>query len=73
MIILDDVEIGKHLKNVILKKYNSIRQFCKAYLELKDGSTNDEEIRKLLNRFSQILKGEKNIFRLVIFHLSRNF
>lgn len=59
MIILDDVEIGKHLKNVILKKYNSIRQFCKAYLELKDGSTNDEEIRKLLNRFSQILKGEK--------------
>ncbi len=57
----DDVKVGNYLKSLILKKFSSIRQFCRAYLELRDGTTNDEEIRKLLNRFSQILKGVKRI------------
>lgn len=57
----DDRKIGIYLRQTILKKYDSIRRFCRAYLELRDGSTNDEEIRKLLNRFSQILKGVKRI------------
>ena len=57
----DDVKVGAYLKAQILKKYSSVRQFCRAYLELRDGSTDDEEIRKLLNRFSQILKGTKRI------------
>ena len=57
----DDRKIRIYLRQTILKKYDSIRRFCRAYLELRDGSTNDEEIRKLLNRFSQILKGVKRI------------
>ena len=57
----NDTAIGEFLRTAILKKYESIRKFCRAYLELKDGQTDDEEIRKLLNRFSQILKGTKRI------------
>lgn len=57
----DGNKLGLHLREVIYKNYESVRQFCKAYLELRDGETNDEEIRKLLNRFSQILKGTKRI------------
>lgn len=57
----DNRQIGIYLRQAILKKYDSIRKFCRAYLELRDGSTNDEEIRKLLNRFSQILKGVKRV------------
>ncbi|MBP3918389.1 MAG: hypothetical protein J6I50_04380 [Clostridia bacterium] len=57
----DDCKVGAYLRQTIYQKYDSIRKFCRAYLELKDGSTNDEEIRKLLNRFSQILKGVKRL------------
>ena len=57
----DPKRIGENLRIKILEKYGSIRKFCRAYLEERDGSTDDEEIRKLLNRFSQILKGTKNI------------
>lgn len=57
----DNAKIGIYLRSVILQKYDSIRKFCRAYLELMDGLTNDDEIRKLLNRFSQILKGTKRI------------
>ena len=57
----DGNKLGLHLREVIYKNYESVRQFCKAYLELRDGETNDEEIRKLLNRFSQMLKGTKRI------------
>ena len=59
--IENDTAIGEYLRTVILKNYESIRKFCRAYLELRDGKTDDEEIRKLLNRFSQILKGTKRI------------
>lgn len=57
----NDTAIGEYLRSAIKEKYESIRKFCRAYLELRDGQTNDEEIRKLLNRFSQILKGSKRI------------
>lgn len=57
----DDIKIGAYLRSAILRNYDSIRKFCRAYLVLRDGSANDEEIRKLLNRFSQILKGKKRI------------
>lgn len=53
--------LGSYLRSLINNKYGPVRRFCRAYLELRDGSTNDEEIRKLENRFSQILKGEKRI------------
>lgn len=60
-------EIGAYLKKVILSKYPSCRQFCVAYVDLtlKIGDDpNDirsDEIRKLTNRLSQILKGVKAI------------
>ena len=57
----DDRVIGEYLHSLIKERFKSVRQFCKRYLELRDGATDDEAIRKLLNRFSQILKGEKRI------------
>ncbi len=57
----DSTALGAYLRTLINKKYDSIRKFCRAYLELRDGSADDESIRKLLNRFSQILKGRKRI------------
>lgn len=57
----DPKKIGENLKIKIHAKYDNTRQFCRAYLEERDGSTDNEEIRKLQNRFSQILKGSRNI------------
>lgn len=60
-------EIGAYLKEVILSKYLSCRQFCVAYVDLTldlQDDPNDirsDEIRKLTNRLSQILKGVKAI------------
>lgn len=59
--------IGAYLKKAILSKYPSCRQFCVAYVDLTwkiDNDPNDmrsDEIRKLTNRLSQILKGVKAI------------
>ena len=57
----DDRVIGEYLRSLIREKYKSDRQFCKAYLMLRDGSTDDEAIHKVQNRFSQIFKGIKRI------------
>ena len=60
-------EIGKYLKELILSKYSSCRQFCISYVDMTIDFSNDindqrsEEIRKLTNRLSQILKGKKSI------------
>jgi len=60
-------EIGAYLKKLILSKYPSCRQFCVAYVDLTMDFSDDpqdqrsEEIRKLTNRLSQILKGKKSI------------
>ncbi len=59
-------EIGTYLKQLILSKYPSCRKFCIAYFDLiKSGNYPEElvldEIRKLTNRLSQILKGKKAI------------
>lgn len=59
-------EIGAYLKQLILSKYPSCRQFCIAYFELIKMENYPEElvldeIRKLTNRLSQILKGKKAI------------
>lgn len=60
-------EIGAYLKKLILSKYPSQRQFCIAYIDLAMDFSDDpqdqrsEEVRKLTNRLSQILKGEKGI------------
>ena len=60
-------EIGAYLKKLILSKYPSCRQFCIAYIDLTVDFSDDpqdlrsDEIRKLTNRLSQILKGKKGI------------
>ena len=60
-------EIGSYLKKVILSKYPSCRKFCIDYVDLTlkiDDDPNDiisDEVRKLTNRLSQILKGTKAI------------
>ena len=60
-------EIGAYLKELILSKYPSCRQFCIAYIDLTCDFSDDpqdlrsDEIRKLTNRLSQILKGKKSI------------
>ena len=63
--IKDNEQIGVYLKKLIKSKYPSDRQFCIAYVMLRDGSTKDrydpEEVRKLTNRLSQILKGTRAI------------
>lgn len=59
-------EIGTYLKQLISSKYPSCRQFCIAYFDLIKAENYPEdlvldEIRKLTNRLSQILKGKKAI------------
>lgn len=59
-------DIGAYLKQLILSKYPSCRQFCIAYFDLIKAENYPEElvldeIRKLTNRLSQILKGKKAI------------
>ncbi len=56
-------EIGIYLKEIILTKYKSQRQFCIMYLKLQNGQVDldNENIRKMTNRVSQILKGIKGI------------
>ena len=61
-VVKSNYEIGLHLKSLILHKYKSVRQFCISYLDVSDRDSEDpDEIRKLTNRFSQILNGNKAI------------
>ncbi len=60
--IADSKGIGEHLAKLIDRKYESRRKFCRAYIELDGGdATNQESIRKMSNRLSQIIKGGKAI------------
>ena len=55
-------EIGEFLNYLISQKYSSTRKFCKDYLKLDRRPINDDEIRKMANRMSQIIKGSKEFF-----------
>lgn len=56
----DNKEIGIYLSKLIKARgYKSDRAFCKAYLEHEHREVNDDEIRKMANRVSQMLKGAK--------------
>lgn len=57
----DKPKVGNYIKKLIEKKYPSHRQFCKAYLIAANVEPSDEELRKMSNRLSQILKGKKAI------------
>ena len=54
-------EIGEYLKELIEERYGKTRRFCKAYLKLEGRLVDDDEIRKMANRMSQIIKGSKAI------------
>ena len=54
-------KIGAYIRKQIKRKFKSERQFCKAYLALQGISADDEETRKMQNRFSQIFNGKKAI------------
>lgn len=54
-------KIGQYLMKRIDKRFKSRRQFCKTYLEAMGEQTDNEQIRKMSNRLSQILNGKKEI------------
>lgn len=56
-------KIGAHLSKLIDEKFKNTRQFCIAYIEAEGirNAKDAEEIRKTVNRVSQILKGKKSI------------
>lgn len=58
----DNKEIGEYLNYLILQKYKSVRQFCQKYLRIVGiDANNNDEIRKMANRMSQIISGAKSI------------
>ncbi|MBO5525530.1 MAG: hypothetical protein J5993_02140 [Clostridia bacterium] len=60
--IEESKKIGEYLAKLIDKKYESRRKFCREYIALDGGDREDEEsIRKMSNRLSQMLKGIKTI------------
>lgn len=60
--LADNKQIGAYLKKAIEGKgYPSVRQFGKACLKDRGLPTDDESLRKMANRLSQILKGSKGV------------
>lgn len=58
----DNTKIGKHLSDLIKNsEYKNDRQFGIAYLNLRDGEANPDDIQKIQNRICQIKKGNKGI------------
>lgn len=58
----DNTRIGKHLSDLIKNsEYKNDRQFGIAYLKLRDGDANPDDIQKMQNRICQIKKGNKGI------------
>lgn len=59
--LADKEKIGRYLAGRIDERFKSHRQFCRKYLEETEGQAVSEQIQKMSNRLSQILKGEKGI------------
>ena len=58
----DNQLVGSYLNRLILKKYEKVRRFCIAYLKRSgNAKPTDEEIARMQNRMSQIIKGNKSI------------
>lgn len=59
---IDNQAIGSYLSGLIEREFKSARQFCKTYLQTS-GITEPagEDIQKMANRLSQIIKGAKSI------------
>ena len=67
---IDNQKIGAYISGLIEREFKSARQFCRAYLQA-DGINEPtrEDIQKMANRLSQIMKGAKaiQIYDLPIF------
>ena len=58
----DNTRTGKHLSDLIKNsEYKNDRQFGIAYLKLRDGDANPDDIQKMQNKICQIKKGNKGI------------
>lgn len=60
-VLAENKDIGKYLSHLIKQQYRSVRQFGKAYIEEDGRSCDEEELRKMSNRLSQILNGKKSV------------
>lgn len=69
MFQVDNKEIGIYVSRLIEAKFGSARKFCRAYLKADGKQTDEDEIRNMANRISQIKKGAKaiQIYDLPIF------
>lgn len=59
-----NVEIGKHLSELIDRKFKSTRKFCEEYLKLENPKISEpekDEIDKKANKLSQIKQGKAGI------------
>lgn len=62
MFTMDNKKIGMHLADLINKSiYKSDRQFGIAYLRLRYGTVESDDIQKMANRICQIKKGNKGV------------
>ena len=62
MFKINNVKIGKHLGDLIKNsEHKNDRQFCIAYLTLRDGEVNPDDIPKMQNRICQIKNGKKGV------------
>lgn len=58
----NNAKIGKHLGDLIKNsEHKNDRQFCIAYLTLRDGKANPDDIQKMQNRICQIKNGKKGV------------
>ena len=58
----DNTKIGSYLAALIKNsKYKNDRQFSIAYLTLRDGAANPDDIQNMQNRICQIKKGKKGV------------
>ena len=69
-LVLDNKEIGEYLRKHILKKYGTVRSFCRAFLTLKGETPDEMTITTLANRFSSILNGRTGIQVFDILYLT---
>ncbi len=59
--LANSTEIGGYLKHLILRKYESERQFCRACLRMQEREETEIEVQKMANRISQMIQGNKDI------------
>lgn len=57
----NNLKIGRYLDDLISKKYESRRAFCREYIQATGEEPTSETINNMSNRLAQIVKGNKAI------------